>query len=170
MNKSIFITLIVLFLNGCSVANYIKLKYENDDIEAKWPQGQQLSKISADIDEKPYIYMSINGVDGFKMLLDTGASISILKDSSKVKSLRLKQGYDIELGGWGDGENSRGYQTEVNSITLGDARFDNVSFAFLPVSQSPFFTRPDELVTDGVIGHDILKHFTWYIDANTNQI
>ncbi|KZN61780.1 hypothetical protein N473_21990 [Pseudoalteromonas luteoviolacea CPMOR-1] len=168
--KLIILLLGTMVLSGCSVANYIRLKYENDDLEPSWQAGKSYSQLPADISAKPYVYMTINGVSGFKMMIDTGASISLLQDTSKVKALGLKEGYPLELGGWGDGENSRAYQTQVSQIKLGDVSFDEVSFAYMPLSQTDYFLRPDEAVFDGVLGHDILKHFTWYIDAQKGNI
>ncbi|OCQ23619.1 hypothetical protein A7985_06655 [Pseudoalteromonas luteoviolacea] len=168
--KLLALMLCSIVLSGCSVANYVRLKYENDDIKPQW-QGQKTSaQIKADTGVKPYVYISINGIKGFKMMLDTGASVSFLKDSEKVKSLSLKEGYPLEVGGWGDGKNSHGFQTDVESIKLGDVRFEDVSFAYLPVSQSEYFLRPDEAVYDGILGHDIMKHFAWHIDPRKGTI
>ncbi|MDK2594154.1 aspartyl protease family protein [Pseudoalteromonas obscura] len=168
--KLLIILLGAMTLSGCSVANYIRLKYENDDIQPHWQAGQTTTKVDAQISAKPYVYMSINGVHGFKMMIDTGASISILYDSKKVKALALKEGYSLELGGWGDGKNSLGFQTDVSEIQLGNVSFQGVSFAYLPVTESEYFLRADEAVFDGILGHDILKHFTWYIDSKAGSI
>ncbi|MCF2859996.1 aspartyl protease family protein [Pseudoalteromonas sp. SMS1] len=168
--KLLTILLCTVALNGCSVANYVRLKYENDDIKPQWQSHKKKTQLQADTGLKPYVYMTINGVHGFKMLLDTGASVSILKDSEKVKKLTLKEGYPLELGGWGDAENSYGFQTDVKSITLGDVRFKDVSFAYMPVTSSAYFLRPDEAVYDGILGHDILKHFAWHIDPRAGTI
>ncbi|KZN38105.1 aspartyl protease family protein [Pseudoalteromonas luteoviolacea] len=168
--KLLSILVCTVALSGCSVANYVRLKYENDDIKPQWSAKKSKTQLKADTGVKPYVYMSINGISGFKMMLDTGASVSILKDSEKVKALALKEGYPLELGGWGDGENSYGFQTEVQSIKLGDVKFDGVSFAYMPVTQSEYFLRPDEAVYDGVLGHDILKHFAWHIDPRAGKI
>lgn len=168
--KLLILLLGTLVLSGCSVVNYLRLKYENDHLVPNWHVDKTHSRLSADISAKPYVYMTINGVSGFKMMIDTGASISLLQDTSKVKALGLKEGYPLELGGWGDGENSRAYQTQVSQIKLGDVSFDEVSFAYMPLSQTDYFLRPDEAVFDGVLGHDILKHFTWYIDTQKGKI
>ncbi|KZN47769.1 aspartyl protease family protein [Pseudoalteromonas luteoviolacea] len=168
--KLLFTLLCTMTLSGCSVANYVRLKYENDDIRPQWQAQKNKTQLQADTGLKPYVYMSINGIQGFKMMLDTGASVSILKDSEKVKRLGLKEGYSLELGGWGDGENSYGFQTDVKSIKLGDVHFNDVSFAYMLVTKSEYFLRPDEAVYDGVIGHDILKHFAWHIDPRAGTI
>ncbi|AOT08848.1 aspartyl protease family protein [Pseudoalteromonas luteoviolacea] len=168
--KLLILLLGTMVLSGCSVANYLRLKYENDDLEPNWQAGKTYSQLDADISAKPYVFITINGVSGFKMMIDTGASISLLEDTSKVKALGLKEGYPLELGGWGDGENSRAYQTQVSQIKLGDVSFDEVSFAFMPLSQTDYFLRPEEAVFDGVLGHDILKHFTWYIDPKKGTV
>jgi hypothetical protein len=40
----------------------------------------------------------------------------------------------------------------------------------MPVSKSLYFLREDEAVFDGVLGHDILRHFNWKFDKNNNRI
>jgi len=119
---------------------------------------------------KPYGEVAINGVKGFKFLIDTGASFSILMDTTKVKQLKLKEGYQLQLHGWGDEEHSPAYQTEADTLSLDSVDFSDVTFAYLPLSSSKYYLHADELIFDGVLGHDVLHHFSWKFDKKNNQI
>ncbi len=168
----IFFSFVLLaLLSGCTLINQLRLRNANDHLEPVWQENVNQSSLKTEYHgEKPYVYISINGVDNFKMLVDTGASITILQDTAKVKALGLTRGYDLALRGWGDEDNSPAYQTELSNIALGQASFNEVNIAFMPVSLTKYFLRADEAVYDGVIGHDLMKHFNWKFDKRNNHI
>jgi predicted aspartyl protease len=171
MIRIIVICLSILTLTGCNVVNHIKLRYANDDLVANWLQAEvEADLLTHYFGEKPYVEVSINGQDGFIFLIDTGASITYLMDTPKVASLNLTRGFSFEVGGWGDEQDTQAYQTHLNTMALSGVNFTNVSSAFMPVSKSLYFLREDEAVFDGVLGHDILRHFNWKFDKNNNRI
>lgn len=166
---------VLLLQTGCEMANRVRLRYANDAIVPVWPQHRTEQQFQAlYIGEKPYIRIQVQTADQQQaellMLIDTGASVSLLFDSHKVQQLNLPKGYLLPLGGWGDGQDSQAWQTEVAALQLGDVQFADVSLAYLPVAQSPYFLRPDELVYDGVLGHDILRHFSWTFNPQQQLI
>ncbi len=170
-SKLIILTLIVLSVTGCSLVNTLRIRNENDDIRPIWKNGQVKAELATHyIGVKPYVEISINGVDGFKFLIDTGASFSILMDTDKVKRLGLKPGYELELHGWGDEQHSPAHQTFADKVELADVSFTEVTFAYLPLSTSRYYLKREELIFDGVLGHDILHHFSWTFDKQANQI
>jgi predicted aspartyl protease len=171
MFKIVAICLSLLSLTGCNVVNHLKLRYANDDLVASWPQSQiEVDLPTHYLGEKPYVEVSINGQDGFIFLIDTGASITYLMDTPKIASLKLSQGFSFEVGGWGDEQNTQAYQTHLQTLSLSGVSFTEVSSAFVPVSKSLYFLRDDEAVFDGVLGHDILRHFNWKFDKSSNRI
>lgn len=165
---------VLLLQTGCEMANRVRLRYANDAIVPVWPQNRTEQQFQAlYIGEKPYIRIQLQTAAQqaeLLMLIDTGASVSLLFDSHKVQQLNLPKGYKLPLGGWGDGQDSQAWQTEVAALKLGDVQFADVSLAYLPVAQSPYFLRPDELVYDGVLGHDILRHFSWTFNPQQRLI
>ena len=173
--KMKFITIIVLMftssflLNGCSVVNSLKMMRANNDIKPIWPNGKPEQHLEAIyIGEKPYIRVIANDNEELLFLIDTGASFSALFDTEKAKPLAKERGYDLEIGGWGDEEDTKAYQSSLNSLNIGDVIFKNVKVAYIPLSSTPYYLRPDEAIFDGVLGHDILRHFSWTFDkANT---
>lgn len=165
------VTLTLLSLTGCSFANMIRIRNANDNIAPKWKDNQtQADLISHYIGVKPYVEASINGIDGFKFLLDTGATFSILTDSNKVKMLNLEKGYSLPIYGWGDEEPSTAYQTKAKKVSLNGVDFIDVTFAYIPLSGSKYFLDQEELIYDGVLGHDFLHHFSWTFDKQQNKI
>ena len=163
--------LISSLLSACNLANMMKMRYANDDLVANWPDKASERLLPTYYGgEKPYVDVTINGVSGFRMLIDTGASITYLADTPKVNQLNLKRGYDLSAGGWGDEGRTPIYQSELDNLSLEGISFNKVNIAVLVASTSPYYLRPDEAIFDGVLGHDILKHFTWTFDKNSNQI
>ncbi len=103
-------------------------------------------------------------------MIDTGASFTYLLDTPKVIALDLPQGYELNLSCWGDEDDSLGYQTEMKTLKFGELEINDFQGAFLQMSKTRYFERPDELIFDGVIGHDLLRHFVWTFDKKTNQV
>ena len=168
--------LIILFvaacalLSGCETLNVLRIINANSSINPIWQSAITSDALdSRYIGEKPYIYASVNGKP-LLFLLDSGASFSILFDTPKVKALALSQGYPLALGGWGDQQDSQAYQTPVKRFDLGKVHFENIDMAYIPIATSQYFLRPDEALYDGVIGHDILHHFSWTFDKTQQLI
>lgn len=158
--------LTLLSLAGCGVANSLRLRFANDSITPQWPGGMQQQQLALQyLGEKPYVSVEVIAPGGQRarllMLVDTGAGISMLFDSAAVRQLHLPQGYALPLAGWGDEMASQGHQTRLQQLLLGAVRFSDVSVALLPIAQSRYFLRRDELDFDGVLGHDLLRHFSW---------
>jgi predicted aspartyl protease len=170
--QNIIVVIALLFcLVGCSLVNTIRIRNANDEIKPTWKNEQTKSELKTHyIGMRPYVEVALNGVDGFKFLIDTGASFSLLFDSEKVKKLNLKEGYQLQMHGWGDDGYSPAYQTSAESLSLANVSFSDVEFAYLPLSTSQYFLVSDELIFDGVIGHDVLHHFSWVFDKKANQI
>lgn len=119
---------------------------------------------------RPNILVSINGIENFKLLVDTGAATLTLFDSPKVKNLGLEKGYTLKKSGWGDDGASKAYQSTLKRLSLGDVTFENIHVGYLQAAKSPYLYSPDELVFDGIIGYDLMRHFGWQFDMQNNQI
>ena len=165
----LILSLIIATLSGCSFVNQIRMRFSNDDLKAEWiDQKDSISLQTRYISNKPHVYIDINGEQGFLFLIDSGASITYLMDSPKVAALDLDRGFDLRASGWGDEDDSKAYQVTAKHLNLSGVGFANVSMAYLPVSTSLYYARPDEVIIDGVLGHDILKHFVWRFNPKQN--
>ena len=169
--RSLTICLLAFVVSACNVINVLKLRNANDDIEPIWHSSDNQFPIETDyMGEKPYIYGTVNGVKGFKFMIDTGASFTYLLDTPKVVALNLPKGYELNLSGWGDEEDSLGYQTSMKSLRFADLEVKGFQGAFLQMTKTRYFDDPDELIFDGVIGHDLLRHFSWTFDKKANRV
>jgi len=170
--QSIFMCAVcTVFLNGCGVVNKVRLMNANNAVEANWSQGEVSAHPKAEfVYAKPYIFISIDGVDELKMLIDTGSSISMLFDTDKVKKLNLTKGYELVVGGYGGHQNSAAYQTEVSTVSVSSVSYNNVNFGYIPISETKFFLRRDQAGFDGVIGNDLLKDLVWHFDRDKEMV
>ncbi len=164
-----FVLFLVTSVSGCSVANSLRMMQINSDVEPVFTGNTRIKLDALYEGEKPYVYATVNG-ERLLFLLDTGARFLILMDTPKVKSMELNRGFDLALNGWGEEKQSQAYQTDIARIDLGGVYFDDMKAALIPVSQSHYYLRDDEAIYDGVIGHDMMRHFTWEFDANANTI
>lgn len=158
-------------LNGCSVANVLRMMRANNDLVPKWPSNKKQQILDAlYIGEKPYIKVKANDNTELLFLIDTGASFSMVFDTEIGKSIAHKKGFDLSIQGWGDGENTPAYQTELNSLNIGEVTFNDVKVAYIPISTSQYYLNNKEAIFDGVLGHDLMKHFSWTFDKKVSKI
>ncbi|MAG75777.1 MAG: hypothetical protein CL811_03360 [Colwelliaceae bacterium] len=174
MKNLLHIFVLISVLSGCSVANSLRMIYANKDIKPTMPAseaGQYEASVQAFyIGEKPYIKVKADNQEELLFLIDTGASFTMLFDTQATTRLTLERGFSLELRGWGDGENSPAYQTELKSLAFGNVTFENVKVGYIPISTSQYYLRPGEAIFDGVLGHDLLRHFNWKFDKQNEQI
>lgn len=163
--------LLILSLSGCNVINVLKLRYANDDVQPSWHTSKNEMPLKTDyIGEKVYVYGTINGVDGFKFLVDTGASFTVLFSTPKVLSLNLPKGNDLGLAGWGDDQKSVAHQITMDSMKFGEMEVGTFQGALIQASGTQYFLSSEELIYDGVIGHDLMRHFVWTFDKKAKQV
>ncbi|NOU51226.1 hypothetical protein HG263_11880 [Pseudoalteromonas sp. JBTF-M23] len=169
MKKYLLVTFLVM-LSGCSFVNTVGMKWVNSDLKPIWLSEQTSLPLTAHFEgEKSYVYVDIDG-HHLKMLVDSGASFSALFDTPKVEKMTLPRQAELLIGGWGDEEGSLAYKTQVNVFDLGSVRFKDMVLAVIPVSTSKYYLRGDEATFDGIIGHDVMRHFAWTFDKVAKQI
>lgn len=123
-----------------------------------------VEKNSADIELKNYknkyvVTLLINGIEG-QFLIDTGASISAIKES-------LIDEFDLE-------ETSRTMRIHTASNTVRSQLFKASSFGVDGFELNNFILAPMNLPGsrqfDGLLGMDYLKHFEFSLDQNTKAL
>jgi hypothetical protein len=163
--------LLLMCLTGCGIANNLRLRQANDDLQPQWNSREQIAQLQAEfIGYKPYIRVRVNDSTELKLLVDTGASFSLLWDTAPVRQLQLRQGYPLEVGGFGQQQDSAAFQTELASVAVGPALFEKVQVAVIPMAGTGYFLKPEEATYDGVMGHDLIRHFSWVFDRSSGQI
>lgn len=171
IRQTLVLLLLLLCVTGCGIANNLRLRQANDDLQPQWNSSEATAQLKAEFNGyKPYIWVLVNGTTELKLLLDTGASFSLLWDTAPVRQLQLQQGYQLEVGGFGQQQDSAAFQTELASVAVGPALFEKVQVAMIQMASTAYFLTPEEATYDGVIGHDLLRHFSWVFDRSAGQI
>jgi len=173
--RLIFLALILMtMLSGCSVVNSLRMMHANDHLKPTFADQQsnnfQQSIEAHYIGKKPYINVRVNDETELLFLIDTGASFTMLFDTEKTASLDLQKGFALEMRGWGDGDNTPAFQTQLESLAIGGALFNDVNVGYIPISTSQYYLVPEEAIFDGVLGHDLLRHFNWMFDKHNKKI
>lgn len=170
----LFVLIIIFYfaLSSCSMVNSLRMMNANNEIKPIWKTAQHDKQILTAyyIGEKPYIKLRANKQHELLFLIDTGASFTMLFDTPKVSSMEFERGYSLAVAGWGEDENTPAYQTQLSKIEISDISFENVDVAYIPISTSQYYLREDEAIFDGVIGHDLMKHFVWSFDKRNQTI
>jgi len=166
---SALLTSIITFLTGCDTLNSLRMMQINSDVIPVVNTEQPVTLKARFIGEKPYVFAKVNGEE-LLFLIDTGARFLMLFDTPKVKKLELPEGFQLALSGWGEEKDTRAYQTDIEELDMAGVQFSGLKAAYIPISTSPYFLREDEVSFDGVIGHDMLKHFVWRFDKSNNVI
>lgn len=173
MKRNFYICIIVIMLIpliGCDVMNTVSMKWANNGITPTWLGNQSKAALKVRyIGNKPHVYAKVNGKE-LLFLLDTGASFTILDSTEKVKSLNLTMGDKLAVGGWGDDGATSAHKSHIDHIDFGSFSFQDVNIAYVPIIKSKYYLRADEAVVDGVIGHDLMQHFAWTFDRETETI
>lgn len=174
MRNLLYVVIFTSILSGCSVANSLRMIYANKDITPALPasvNGEYKATLKAFyIGEKPYIKVKANGQQELLFLIDTGASFTMLFDTENTAKLKFEEGFPLEVRGWGDGEDSPAFQTQLSSIAIAEATFSDVKVGYIPISTSQYYLTPDEAIFDGVLGHDLIRHFSWMFDKEGEKI
>lgn len=104
-----------------------------------------------------------------KLLIDSGAALSVLLDADEDKGLHLPQKTIKGVLGYGIGGVLEGYLGRIDAISIEGYEFTNLitNFrVFNPQIDSLQLNSVDE--KDGILGNEILKHFKCVIDYPNN--
>ena len=162
LQLSVLIIIFIITLSSCSIVNSLRMMNANNEIKPSWKTAQRNKQILTAhyIGEKPYIKLTVNKQHELLFLVDTGASFTMLFDTPAVSKLQFKKGYSLAVAGWGEGENTPAYQTQLSELEINDISFEKVDVAYIPVSTSQYYLTEDEAIFDGVIGHDLCLLYT----------
>ena len=100
-----------------------------------------------------------------KILIDSGAALSILIDADTIKGLDLPEKTVRGRIGFGIGGELRGYVGRIHSIKFGDFEFNNLiaNFrVFSSIMDTVVYGKVDRKV--GLIGNDVLQNFKCVFD------
>ena len=106
------------------------------------------------VDNRVFIEAKINGKGPFALILDTGASGTVMRGA--VERLGLKIENESQQRGVGEKTVASG-ETHLNELQIGDAHFYDLDVGVLPGDDTPevFGTQP----LDGIVGLEVFQHF-----------
>lgn len=158
----------------------VKINYQKEVISLYNPSYFSPSNIkkyeAVDIEvvkNKPHLVTDIqlNPADSIrcKLLIDTGASLALLLNTSVDERLGLPANAIKSNIGAGLGGFIEGYIGRVQSIAIGSADLENVTTNF---QEDEVFIKSDSLsiFRNGIIGNQILSRYTLYIDYPSNKL
>ncbi|WP_164503646.1 aspartyl protease family protein [Pleionea sediminis] len=169
--RAVLVLLFITGLSGCNFINSVRLLNANDSLEPVWLYKEEIATVNSHyIGEQLFIEASINGQEGYRFLIDTGASIPCLMTTEKVKQLSLVKEYEVEIGGNGNESDSPAFATQIKQVDFGPVRFNNMTFCVVPLETTQYYLRQDEALFDGVIGVQLFDHYPIQINPETNEM
>jgi len=161
--KIIAILLLCALISGC--LSYPKFATVNDNA---------LITIDEELFNKPMpnnqlgglvvVPASINGVDGFEFVLDTGAAGTVIFESSKTQALNLNTDGTYNVGGSGEGARAQAKIGVDVDISIGGATINDMAPLIMSGQDVPLFESEDDVFIDGIIGYDLFNRFI--VDIN----
>jgi len=106
------------------------------------------------VDNRVFIEAKINGKGPFALILDTGASGTVMRGAAERLGLKIEN--ESQQRGVGEKTVASG-ETHLNELQIGDAHFYGLDVGVLPGDDTPevFGTQP----LDGIVGLEIFQHF-----------
>lgn len=154
----------------------VEINYDSHTLTLHEPSSYKPRKkffaIPISVEEtKPYLYAHLTFNDSTiisKLMIDTGASHSLLLDASSHKAIGLPENKIRCTLGRGLGGDIEGYIGRVKGISFGDFCFNKV------ISSFPDTTTLGEVFKEtgrqGTLGAGILRRFTVVIDYYNNKL
>jgi predicted aspartyl protease len=148
-----------------------QFSYANATAEHCWVDDARSTTLPFElIDGHIIVPVSVNGSEPLRFVLDSGASATVILESSSTKSLPLNMGAAMTVSGVGTGEDPQAYIIEDTNLTVGSVHLQGLSVVYLPLDSVPFFDNLDEVYFDGVIGAPFFKRLLVEIDYDQQKI
>ena len=154
-----FTLLLMLFasVSGCRMWDMANFQWQNANANVSWGNGRSHTVVPFTIlNNHIIVSTSVNGVKGFRFVLDSGAAATVITETAATQSLNLQQSKPIKISGSGNGDDPVAYIVNNNQIGVGDFTISNLSIIFAPTSAMPFDTI-EETYFDGVLGADFFN-------------
>jgi predicted aspartyl protease len=147
--------------------NYQQLKLTLHPIPQFRGPGRRFESMPLFIQKgKPYIDSQLVTADKsesiVRLLLDTGASLSVLYYSSPKNSINIPEKFVTGNLGIGLGGNLKGYVGKVQSMGFGPYAFNDLLANYQKLEESDSFMINQ--TRDGIIGNVLLSRFTLILD------
>ena len=158
------VVVFLLQLTGCQLYQFAAIQLNNQRVEPVWKTPDQQSTVRLSLlHNLPMIDLEVNGKP-MRFVVDTGASVSVLLETSATRELRLNQVGEMPISGAGEGVDSVARVVDGVTIQVGTVKLEGLRSVYIPFSQIALFDHPDEVFFDGILGIDVLKKFAVKFD------
>jgi predicted aspartyl protease len=156
--------LCLLQLTGCQLYQFAAIQLNNQRVEPVWITLDQQSTVPLNLlHDLPMVALEVNGKP-MRFVVDTGASVSVLLETSATRELSLNQVGEMSISGAGEGFDSVAHVVDGLMIQVGAVKLKGLRMVYIPFSQIALFDHPDEVFFDGILGIDVLKKFAVQFD------
>ena len=163
--------LLISTLTGCNAYEALKLRRHNNQLQYENSSQTQAVRIPFTVYNGHIILpVSINGSEPLRIVFDTGAPIPVLFESSRTHQLSFNKTGTLQVGGTGSAPPVKVDVTEENQLTVASLTINDLSMAWIPVSELHLFNSYDETYFDGAIGYDLLRRYRIEIDNQRQEL
>lgn len=160
-----------VLLTGCATVGGLQIMYGNQFAPHTWQGNQKQTTLPfALLNQHTIVTASVDGVRDLRMVLDTGASATVLFETDKTRPLLSKLGHKFTVGGIGKGDRTEAYFLHNADLTLGSVTIAGLSTVFFKAADNPMFPVPEVTYIDGVIGYDLFSRFTTEINFDQQTV
>lgn len=133
-------------------------------------EPQALENVEKKIANLPLIYVEVNK-NQIPMVFDTGASMTIINESTLKKASFVRDGNEV-VGAGNLGAKIRSNTKIIEEIRIGNIVIFDLEVIVVEDSRLDFGAdeHGNDLKVDGFIGWDIIQNFSWKIDRINNEI
>lgn len=116
------------------------------------------------------IPVSINGEGPYRFIMDTGADFTVLFSSPAIERLNLSTSRNFGVGGTGTGKRARANLVKGIELDVAGVKMFDRQAIYFPWANIPFFSSPETVFWDGILGHDTYSRFAVDVDGITDTV
>jgi imidazolonepropionase-like amidohydrolase len=114
----------------------------------------------------PVVEVTVNGMPGFRFIVDTGATPTAIFLHQGTRRLGLQGTETIGVGGaGGDAERAQAFLATDVDLEIGPVALRGMTVAVLPAATLPPLGTDADFAVDGVIGYDLFSRFAIEVDT-----
>ena len=164
--KTLLMILVTLVItSGCMSKSIVNLQTGNAQAKHAWQNEQtQIELPFTWYDGHIIIELAINDKKHLKFALDSGASATVVFETSRTKGITIDVDTTLDLPG------STVNLVNNAKVQIADLVIKHLTIIHVPIEQSPLFTGYDDAYFDGAIGYDVLKHYVTKIDYQNQKV
>lgn len=142
---------------GCRIWDMAYFQWQNANASVSWGEGKSDTLVPFTmLNNHIIVNTAVNGVEGFRFVLDSGAAATIVTETVATRSLGFSQSKPLKISGSGNGDDPIAYIVNDTQIDVGDFSITDLSIIYAPTSAMPFDSI-EETYFDGVLGADFFN-------------